>query len=86
MASPQSYQARSMGDEGVPIFINSALSPITGDFYLIQFASQSTIGHLHSGNALNISGQQFAAGFVMGGSHAVVHLNSGSAMVYGHQS
>lgn len=86
MSSPQSYLARSMGGEGAPIFINSALTPITGDFYLISFASQSQVGHLYDGNALNLSGQQFAAGFSVGGSHSVVHLNSGTAVIYGNQS
>lgn len=82
MPSSQAYSAQSLGAEGEPIFVDSS-TPITGSFYLIAFASTSQIGHLHQSNWTNLTGQSFSAGYVLGGTHTVVHLNNGTAGVYG---
>ena len=82
MSSPQTFLAKSVGGVGAPRFIGDTL-PVTGDFYAISFISVSQIGHQYQGQGIDITGRSFPEGYVLGGNHSVVQLNSGSAVVYG---
>ena len=84
-ASPQSSLSKAIGGVGAPRFIGDT-NPVTGDFYMVNFVTISQIGPEYVGNAANVTGQSFPAGFVLGGQHTIIQLNSGSAVIYGSQS